>query len=78
MIPVQKHFSKSVEISTYSLLWFPTDGRNWLIAVLCISLSLAPNVFCRISALYYFKINISSSFSLGGKSIVIEVHVTCI
>lgn len=61
-----------------SLLWFPTNGGNQLMAVLCVGLAQAPNIFCRISAFYYFKINVFRSYSLGVKPGVIEMPVTCI
>lgn len=50
----------STEISAWSLLWFLSDGRNCLMAVLCVSLAQAPDTFCRISDFYYFKLNVSS------------------
>lgn len=49
-----------MEISAYSLLWFPSDERNCLMVVLCVSLAQAPDIFCRISDFYYFKLNVSS------------------
>lgn len=61
-----------------SLLWFPTDERNQLMEVLHVGLAQAPNIFCRISAFYYFEINVSRSYSLVVQHGVIEMPATCI